>query len=145
MSTKNAYETIHAFCEPQHIDPVYEKILLHTYYKEYDEIIKSRDSSKGAILEDESNAYKDTLLSNTNLAKNLSIAKAEIENIVVERTKRIEKRQKFRDFGANVGIGILSNILFTIMALPVSVCNIKIPYPDRRSEIGLPYESVPCS
>jgi type I restriction enzyme, S subunit len=32
-----------------------------------------------------------------------------------------------------------------LLALPVSVCNIKIPYPDRRSEIGLPYESVPCS
>ena len=96
-----------------------EKILLHTYYKEYNELIEQETDleSRKNLSEEVSNSYKRTLLSETNLKKNAEIALSEIDVSVDDKVKWIERKYRFKNVIGVIGINIISSAAFTLLLI----------------------------
>jgi hypothetical protein len=107
---------IHNFCSNNdHLEnPLLEKILLHTYYKEYYEM-KERHEAETAPLDE--HTIKLSLLSDTNLEKNIEIALSQIDNEVKKKTMKIERRYKNKNGFVVIGLNLLSSFIFAFLLI----------------------------
>lgn len=118
MSNKTPYAIIKEYCSKNgNNDKLVEKILLHTFFEEYDELIKGEKENRSELSEEEINGFRNSLLSIINLRKNEEIAKAEIESCVKSRTRMIVAQNKVRNALSIVGFNVASSIIFTFLLI----------------------------
>ena len=118
MSTKAPYTIIKEYCsKSNNNDKLVEKILLHTFYEEYDELIKGEKEKRKELSEEEINGFRNSLLSEINLKKNEEIAKAEIKTCVNAKTRMIVAGSKIKNSLSIIGLNVISSIIFTLLLI----------------------------
>lgn len=118
MSSKTPYAIIKEYyVQNKTNDKLIEKILLHTFYEEYDELVKAEKESRSELSEDEINGFRNSLLSKINLKKNEEIAKAEIGSCVESKTRIIVAQNKVKNALSIIGLNVVSSIIFTLLLI----------------------------
>jgi hypothetical protein len=125
MIDKRHFDIIHDFCKNRKTSSVDEKILLHMFYTEYFELLEKQETSKGEISEQEMAGYEKSLLSETNLMKNMRIAESERENLISEKINKIEVKYKFKNIGLTILLNVVSSLLsiFVLMLILAAARN----------------------
>ena len=121
MSGKTPYEIIKEFCsKSEHKNnKLIEKILIHSFYQEYDEMISQERKKRGDLSEQEVVGFKNSLLSEINLKKNEEIAIAEIDAGINERIKWIKVGYRIKNGFSVIFLNVISSILFTVLLIIV--------------------------
>lgn len=118
MTNKTPYEIIKEYCtHNKNNDKLVEKILLHTFYEEYDELVKAEKENRSELSKEEINGFRNSLLSKINLKKNEEIAKSEIESCVETKTRMIVVQNKVKNALSIIGLNIASSIIFILMLI----------------------------
>lgn len=119
MSDNNPYLIIKEFCsKSEHKNnKLVEKILVHTFYKEYDELIKDEKSKRQNLSDEEINGFRNSLLSEINLRKNEEIALAEIGASVKNEIKLIKGWYKIKNSLSVILLNVISSIIFTLLLI----------------------------
>lgn len=118
MSSKTPYTIIKEYCaHNKNSDKLVEKILLHTFYEEYDELVKAEKENRAELSDEEINGFRNSLLSKINLKKNEEIAKAEIESCMESKTRIIVAQNKVKNAFSVIGLNVFSSVIFTLLLI----------------------------
>lgn len=111
------YITIRDFCKKRSTESLYERILLHKFYKDFYELV---DEQKHKYPDKEpsdadKDAFQKTLLSENSLLGNLRAAEDEIAQALNVKTKKIEKFYARKSFWGGVWASMVASFLFTVV------------------------------
>lgn len=121
MSDKTPYEIIKEFCsKSEHKNnKLIEKILIHSFYQEYDEMISQEKQKRSDLSEQEIVGFKNSLLSGINLKKNEEIAIAEIDARLNEKIKWLKLGYRVKNGFSVIFLNVISSIIFTVLLIIV--------------------------
>ena len=121
-NSKTPLEHIRNYCLSEKKTKIIEKIVYHKYNQDLSDLISSylKNENKDAsaeIIE----GFKTTLISNNTLSTNIRLAEEEINDIVENKVRLLEKKYKRNDFFRAIIINILSSFIFTLLIILIAI------------------------
>ena len=121
MSGNSPYKTIKSYCEKEKKNKIIERILFHKFEEELNELIDSyREGNDGSLPSSQTkHGYISTLLSSTNLAKNIRLADEELEAIFKDKIDKYKKNISKTNFWKSVWASIVASFIFIILLIAI--------------------------
>jgi hypothetical protein len=119
MNGKSPFVIIREYCSKEKTSKLIERILFHKFEEELNELLESyrKDHNGQDPSQDTINGYISTLLSETNLSKNIKLAEEEIREELEDEINKIKKKIGNINFWKSVGASILGSFFFTILLI----------------------------
>ena len=123
MPSKSPFCIISEFCSREKKAKTIERILFHNFNEELNELIESyRKANDNQEPSSETvDGFKVTLLSETNLKKNIRMAEEELEDVLESKIKKMKRKFINTNFWHSVFASVLASFIFVILLILVYI------------------------